>query len=285
MKRLILVFLIFSLCLGGCGFLQRNPEENTAGTADTFEVQQMDVKKGDMNIYGKLYIPKDAQGKLPAVILSHSSDMTSDSMKSYCERIAGLGYAAYAFDFCGGSKKSRSDGKRADMTVFTEVDDLNAVLNAVKELDMVDGEQVFLFGTSQGGLVSALVADERPEDVQGLILLYPGFNIAELVQGFYHSGLKIPSNAFADALEDYDVYAHIGAFPGDVLILHGSRDFLVPSAASEKAAALYENCEFHLIEGANHGFNKENYAVGDYDDESWRYVEDYLSTHRPEPTE
>ena len=285
MKRIILVFLIFSLCLSGCGFLQKKPEESTSGTEDTFTVQQMDVEKGDMKIFGKLYIAKDAQGKMPAVILSHSSDMTSDSMKSYCERIAGLGYVAYAFDFCGGSKNSRSDGKRADMTVFTEVDDLNAVLNTVRELDMVDGDQVFLFGTSQGGLVSALVADERPADVRGLILLYPGFNIAELVQKFYHSGLKIPSNAFADALEDYDVYAHIGAFPGDVLILHGSKDFLVPSAASEKAAALYENCEFHLIEGANHGFNKENYAVGDYDDVSWRYVEDYLTTHRPEATE
>lgn len=285
MEKLILFALILVLCLSGCAILMKNPENTTGDPEDSFVVEQMDVKKGDMKIFGNLYIPKDAQGKLPAVILSHSSDMTSDSMKSYCQRMARMGYVAYAFDFCGGSSKSRSDGKRGDMTVFTEVDDLNAVLDTVRELEMVDGDQVFLFGTSQGGLVSALVAEERPADVRGLMLLYPGFNIAEMVQGFYHGFLKIPSNPFADALKGYDVYEHIGAYPGDVLILHGSKDFIVPPSASKKAAELYESCEFHLIEGANHGFNKENYAVGDFDAESWGYVEEYLTAHKPEPAE
>ena len=67
--------------------------------------------------------------------------------------------------------------------------------------------------------------------------------------------------------------------PGDVLILHGTMDFIVPASYSEKAEKMYEHCELHLIEGANHGFNAENYGVGDYDEVSWKYIAQYLQSH------
>ena len=276
-KKTIALFLLLSIGLSGCG-VHTAVEESVSG-ANSFTVEEFHVEKGNMQIYGKLYVPEEKNDQMPAVILSHSSDMTSDSMKSYCERIADMGCVAYAFDFCGGSSKSRSDGKRSDMTVFTEVDDLKAVLESVGQLDYVNSENIYLFGTSQGGLVSALVADECPEKVNGLILLYPAFNIAELVQMFYQE-YKLPfQNAFSTSLEGYQVYDHIGTFPGDVLILHGTMDFIVPASYSEKAEKMYEHCELHLIEGANHGFNAENYGVGDYDEVSWNYIAQYLQSH------
>ena len=143
-----------------------------------FDVREMRVTRDGLSIYGNLYVPDIPDGILPAVILSHSANMTGDSMNAYCERIASAGWVAYAFDFCGGSKNSRSDGDEADMTVFTEAADLTAVLRAVGELEFVDSQSICLFGTSQGGLVSALVAAESPSAVKGLILFYPGFNIA-----------------------------------------------------------------------------------------------------------
>ena len=283
LKRILLLLLIPTLILGGCAAQRAEPESGSSEAGDSFTVTELYVQNGALSIYGKLYVPSGQEGKLPAVILSHSSDLTSDSMTSYCERIASLGYIAYAFDFCGGSKHSRSDGEASEMTVFTEVEDLKAVLNAVSQLEMVDASQIFLFGTSQGGLVSALVAEERPEDVAGLILFYPAFNIAELVQKFYSGVRTVFQNAYAEALLDYNVFEHIGAYPGDVLIVHGSRDFIVPCSYSEDAAALYPNCELFLIEGASHGFNDENFALGDYDEASWRYAERYLAQHRENP--
>lgn len=56
--------------------------------------------------------------------MSHSFGLTNKSMNAYCSMLAKNGYVAYCFDFCGGSKKSKSDGKTTDMTVFTEVKDL-----------------------------------------------------------------------------------------------------------------------------------------------------------------
>lgn len=252
---------------------------------DAFDVTEMRVTRDGLSIYGKLYTPVEAEGKYPAVILSHSANMTSDSMSSYCQRLAAMGYVAYAFDFCGGSKNSRSDGDEADMTVFTEVEDLEAVLEAVRGLDCVDSQSVYLFGTSQGGLVSALTAAAHPDAVRGLMLFYPAFNIAELAEKFGSFMTGSAGSLYISTLQGYDVYEHITPYTGDVLIVHGTKDFIVPSSYAEKAADLYEHCELHLIEGASHGFNKENYAMfGDYDQESWAYVEAYLEAHAGDGT-
>ncbi|MGN0469098.1 MAG: alpha/beta hydrolase family protein [Acutalibacteraceae bacterium] len=251
--------------------------ETQPSASGTYRVSEMRVTRDGLSIYGKLYTPDLQNQKLPTVILSHSANMTSDSMTSYCKRLASSGFVAYAFDFCGGDKRSRSDGSEADMTIFTEVEDLKAVLNEISKLDCVDSENIFLFGTSQGGLVSAITAAECPSQVKALILFYPAFNIIEISQK-YGSVMPGSSNtAFVQSLLNYDVYQHIGAFKGDVLILHGTNDFVVPYSYSEKAAKIYENCELHLIKGATHGFNADNYVYyGNFDNETWNYTAAFL---------
>lgn len=289
--RLILILLSLALTLSACGRPAAGQPADSSVDPETlnpsdpasqgeFEVEEMRVVRDGLSIYGKIYTPAGADGKLPAVILSHSANVTSDTMKSYCERIAAQGLVAYAFDFCGGSKNSRSDGDEADMTVFTEVEDLKAVLKAVSELDYVDSQNIYLFGTSQGGLVSAITAAEYASEVQGLILFYPGFNIAQMAQKYGSSMPGASDNPFISTLLDYDVYEHIGSYEGDVLILHGTMDFIVPCSFSEQAAQIYEHCELHLIEGASHGFNADNYVFwGNYDEETWSYAEAFLAEH------
>lgn len=267
------------------------------------------TKKSDGNgIYCRLYLPENGGSSLPAVILSHSAAMTADSMNLYAIGFAERGYAAVAFDFCGGSANSRSDGAQEDMTLFTEKEDLETVLDAVKEFEFVDENRIYLFGTSQGGLVSALVANDT-QNLAGLILLYPAFNIAELAQSysstgsagftgfdwsellglfgsidwsmidFGNMGFSFPKNGdeYISSLQDFDVYENIGGYKGRTLILHGSKDLIVDSSYSERAAQVYENCELYIIEGAFHGFNRENYGIlGDYDDVVWEHIDQFL---------
>lgn len=262
----------------------QSPETtNPTGAAESsdYEIRPLNVQRDGLSLYGNLYIPETQNEKLPAVILSHSANMTSDSMKSYCERIVKMGFIACSFDFCGGSTESRSDGKPADMTIFTEVEDLKAVLQMIKGLDFVDNQKIFLFGTSQGGLVSALTAAEYPDDIRGLLLFYPAFNIPDSVQKFAKLMPKNSLSAYNASLLDYDVYEHIKSYKGDVLIVHGTMDFVVPYSYSEKAAEVYENCELHLIAGATHGFNADNYvSFGDFDEKTWPYAQDFLEKHR-----
>ena len=92
------------------------------------------------------------------------------------------------------------------------------------------------------------------------------------------------SQAFIDAMKDYDVWQHIGTFPRPVAILHGSKDWIVPVSNSEKAVGLYPNATLHVIEGANHGFNAANLGgfgsmmggTADYDSIVMPIVYDFL---------
>ena len=52
----------------------------------------------------------------------------------------------------------------------------------------------------------------------------------------------------------FDIYDLIGQYKGDVLILHGERDRIVPLRYSERAVDVYENAELVVMEGQNHGF-------------------------------
>lgn len=164
---------------------------------------------------------------------------------------------------------------------------------------------------------TALAAEECKDRIKGEILLYPAFNIPDLVrmfsgssQGFNISSLmemfsgtgffqsfdvselmgmfsggisglfgKGYSQAFIDSLMDYDAYEHIGAFEGKVLIIRGSKDFIVSDEVCQQAAARYSDCTMKTIDGAGHGFNSENYSMGgDFDDEVWTYIDEYLKT-------
>jgi hypothetical protein len=60
---------------------------------------------------------KEKEGILPAVILCHGFMANEKMCKDYARLFAGMGYAAFTFDFCGGGLGSRSDGKSRDMSV------------------------------------------------------------------------------------------------------------------------------------------------------------------------
>lgn len=264
-------------------------------------VKELWCNRGELKIFGKMYRPAgvaDTQ-KLPAVILSHSANLNADAMNVYATAIAKAGFCAYAFDFCGACDKSRSDGNTADMTPFTEVDDLKAVIAAMKANDGVDASKICLLGSSLGGLVSALTAEDASLGIAGLILFYPAFNIPELVAmmdkfgdmggGFGDLGGfgMSYSEAFCNSMRNYDVYANIGTFAHKVLILHGSNDIIVKISYSEQAVDTYPDATLITIDGANHGFNADNLGsfgsmmggTADYDSQVIPHVISYLDSY------
>lgn len=265
MKKTRLVILSL-LLLSSCN-------ESTVTIAEIKVIkEELPIYVDGTKIYGNIYSYNGKDNK-PLLILSHSANMNSDSMNSYCSRAAKLGYLAYAFDYPSVSS-SRSDDIERD-TIFTEKDTLNGVIDYFKNQNYVSS--ISLFGTSQGGLVSALVANDRASDILSLSLFYPAFNIPETMVKFYGEDSDDP---YIQKLKDFDVFSNIGNFEKDVLIVHGTNDFIVPYSYSQHASEIYINCELHLIEGANHGFNKENmWYFGNYDDETWSYEEAFLIKH------
>ena len=166
------------------------------------------------------------------------------------------------------------------MSIFTEQSNLEAVLNTIKQLEFVDSNNIFLMGTSQGGLVSAMVATKRQEEIRGAILLYPAFNIPDDARETYESADNVPEKvnfmgmtigkSYYQDLFDYDIYEVIKDYEKDVLILHGDLDSIVYISYSERATKIYVNNEYRVIRGAGHGF------YGSKCDEASSYILDFI---------
>ena len=88
--------------------------------------------------------------------------------------------AAYVFDFIGGSEVSRSDGKMTEMSVLTEAEDLDAVIDYFRGDERFAEGKLFLFGGSQGGRICLYTAGKRPGDIAGLVALYPALNLQDI---------------------------------------------------------------------------------------------------------
>ena len=153
-------------------FLKKN------NTVEPFTESVFECNRGDLTIRGTEYRPEGEN--LPVAIVCHGFMAWQDTVRQYAKELARMGYCAYCFDFCGGSvmKKGKSDGETTDMSVLTEVQDLEAVITYVQSLPYT-GSELLLMGCSQGGFVSALVAAKHPELVNKLVLFYPALCIPD----------------------------------------------------------------------------------------------------------
>lgn len=242
-------------------------EEGYVTEGDGYKATVRWCTNGDKNIFGTLYVPEGYDGtqKYPTVIMSHGFGDSHTAYDAYAPLMAAQGIVCYVFDFCTGGAKSFSDGEATEYSVITETEDLKSVMDFVKTQECVDDSQLILMGQSMGGLVSALAAAERRDEIAELILFYPAFVIGENMHADYPSAEDLPKEPgkylgadvgpiFFSDIYDVDIYGTIGAYTGSVLLLHGTADILVPIEYSEKALEVYSDAQLQVIEGGNHGF-------------------------------
>lgn len=221
---------------------------------------------GGQKIYGQQYLP-EGDGRYPLVIFSHGFNGSGDDFEDYARELTEQGIGAYSFDFRGGAVGSRSEGKTGDMTVGTQQEDLRAVLDAAAEWRETDPEAIFLFGASQGGLVSALTAEDRQTRVRGLMLLFPAFCIEDDWSRRFPSAADIPvtqelwdvklGQGYFFYMRGLDTFSRIGHYGKPVLIMHGDQDEVVPLSYARRAAGLYPRARLEVFEGEGHGFGEE----------------------------
>lgn len=250
---------------------------------NTYQPQEIECQNGDKKIYGVLYQPK-TEDRVPLIICSHGFALTHESLAFFGEDFREYGVAVYCFDFCGGSEESKSDGSMLDMSLMTNVSDLNAVLDMVKSWDFIDQNRIVLLGYSQGGAASAIVASQRNTEVAGLVLLAPAFNIpniarercqeyengAMLPDTFDHMGHIVGRRYFEDVLQ-YDIYQDIRKYQNPVLLFQGTEDKSVPIWYSEYAARVYRNVEYIRLSGAEHNLMATH--MGIISDYMWAFFE------------
>lgn len=246
------------------------PEEPVVITSYNVVEANFVTTRDGLRVGGKLFLPEGKQGESPAVIFCHGLGGTWEDFVPYARAAARRGVICCSFDFCGGHYgESLSGGERSDNTIRTELLDLAAVYGALAERPDVDPDQILLMGGSQGGLVAALYAAEHPDDIKALGLMFPAFNLPEMVRMYVniYGGLdKLPASVSYMSftfwrpylVDAYDIYPFrvINKFEGPVLILHGDSDSLVPVSYSDKAVKTYKNASLVVLPNQGHGFTE-----------------------------
>lgn len=247
----------------------------------SYQIVEREVEGPSGRIFGELYLPEGVDTP-PLVIFSHELGNTHQAGQAYAEFLASRGVATYIFDFSGGSIRSQSDGDTKNMSIMTEVADLEAVITASQEWNDINKQKITLMGASQGGVVSALTASRNKSQVSGLILLYPAFVIQDEIESSYQNYNDISSNPnylgwfpmgerYAQDVWGMNFYEEIRNFDKPVLLLHGNQDWLVSSTYSQRAQEAFPNADYIEIDGAGHSFLDQTFPeVSEF---IWSYLE------------
>ena len=229
------------------------------------KVSEIRVPHHGREVCGTFYKPEQ-KGSFPIVIFSHGFNGPGEHFTRHAHLLAENGIGAVTFDFCGCSVTYKGSMKSTDMTVFTEKEDLEAVIGYVKTLTCVKQDKIFLFGASQGGFVTALAASEHKQIPAGVILLYPALCIPDDWEKAFPVLSEIPDTKelwgvmlgrkYFEAVHGFKVYENISGYQGPVLVMHGEEDPVVSVEYSRKLARIYHDFSLEVFAKEGHGFTE-----------------------------
>lgn len=230
--------------------------------------------RGNLTIRGTEYRPEGEN--LPIAIVCHGFMAFQSTVKKYAKVIASCGYLTYTFDFCGGSFLfGKSDGKTEEMSVLTEVEDLECVVDYALSREYSRKTDLFLMGCSQGGFVTAILAGKQKYDVTKLGLFYPAFSIPDdarngkmlmakfnpenIPDTIWCGPMKLGRRYVADVI-NMNVYREIESYNHDIFMVHGTEDTIVDNTYTIRAYEAYLDrnpkraLNMKMVHGGGHDF-------------------------------
>ena len=257
------------------------------------ERESFSCERDGLTIKGTVFLPK-GKTDCPIAVISHGFMANQMFSQIHAQNLAKMGYAAFCFDFCGGTLVGSSDGDSTDMSVLTETEDLKAVIEFAEEQSYTDENGLVLLGCSQGGFVSAIVAAEMKEDVDALILLYPAlcipddarsgemmfakFDPQNVPETFWCGPMKLGRRYVTDVIE-MDPYEIINQYNGKVLIIHGNQDKIVDISYAQRAVEAYTQAgaevELKIIDKGGHMFFRPSHAY-----KALGFIREFVGTFR-----
>lgn len=185
--------------------------------------------------------------------------------------LAEMGIACVRFDFTGSGE---SDGRFQDMTIMTEVADLETVAEWAGTQDRIDPARKNLLGFSKGSVVSILASSRRPREYNNLLLISPAANMLDVytreifgdkVQSYLENGLvdvagNLLSKQAIDVMTDINIYAEAKKVTAQALLVHGTNDNVVPPFTSIKLNEIWAgHSELSLINGSDHWYSSTGF--------------------------
>jgi alpha-beta hydrolase superfamily lysophospholipase len=242
--------LLFALGIaGGCAYLSEKQGElifrpskdvwrGFNGSRHAFEEHWIPVGQ-DQKLHA-WWLAGEKPGA-PAVLYLHGARWNLTGSVTRIDRWRQLGFAVLAVDY-------RGFGKSTDIapTEAYAYEDAEAAWDYLAKL--APGRDRFIVGHSLGGAIAAELARRRP-DASGLVLEATFTSVRDMIGespwGFLPVGLILT--------QEFDTLSKMPALKVPVLVIHGTRDSIVPFRMGER---LYEAApgpkRFIRVEGAGH---------------------------------
>jgi carboxymethylenebutenolidase len=125
------------------------------------------------NVSGYLAIPKKGSG--PGVLVLHAWWGLTDFFRDLSERLASVGFVAFAPDLYGGATAlTREEAKnlmsKSDQEASSR--DISSAVSGLQRHPAVRGGRLGVVGLSMGAFWSLWLAQERPADLAAIVLFY-----------------------------------------------------------------------------------------------------------------
>lgn len=219
------------------------------------------------------------EGPFPAVVLNHGHGGSKDENVGFigvAEALADAGVASIRMDFPG-------CGESTSPFTLNTLTNMEADSNAAKDYLVanypVDGDRLGILGYSMGGLIAAEITERDGNPYKAVMLLagalvkirelapnlfgdvavYDALRAEAMENGYatftniYNTTLDLSKEWFLD-LEASDGIASISGYDGDVLIVYGDQDTMVPASMNQKIIDVLPDAEVVVVPGADHGY-------------------------------
>ncbi|AWB45583.1 hypothetical protein DCC85_16185 [Paenibacillus sp. CAA11] len=225
-----------------------------------------------VTLRGSIRLPNSYEKgkKYPVAILSHGvlGDRNQQGMfTQLTDALQKKGMVTVRFDFDG---YGESDGELKYNSIKSEKEDLSAIIDYVKTLDYVDTNRINLVGYSMGGAATSLVAGERANEIHSVALWSAAAILVDDAERGSLLGATVDVNNLPDEIPIFggaytfgkkwfedaiglDIYGIAQKYEGDVLIVHGDKDQVVPMSYSKKYDKVYgKGAKLVVVKGGEH---------------------------------
>ena len=187
------------------------------------------------------------------VIFAHGNGEVIDLWPGELKPYAEMGVSVLLVEFRG---YGRSAGKPSESGI---VADFVAAYDLIKQREDVDAEKMVVHGRSVGGGIAAGLVRQR--QVRGVILESTFTSVKRMARRYLIPGFMV--------MDPMDVQGMLKAHQGEVLLMHGVDDGIIPAWHAKANADAAANAELILVEDAGHNDLPMDRVY-------WGHVRDYL---------
>lgn len=226
-----------------------------------------------LTLRGSVYEPKggfEQEKRYPTALLFHGFGGNridfSGFMVQMARSLSQQGIVAITYDRAG---HGESDGTFFDVSISREVRHAKQVLQQVCSLDYVDENNLHFGGISLGAVVESIVASETAAKPRSMVMVSSAASCVDeitsgKIQGKSLEGLRTQSYfdfmgakmgpAMVEDVKGLDLYAKVTGCTSDVLLIHGTADFVPVEYAQRYKDVFGYRATLIVKENGDHGF-------------------------------